>query len=138
MSGNMLKNLKNIEEWEKIYNNENILVVYFTATWCGPCKKIYPCVENLVSKYNAISFVKVDVDKNEELVTSMGISCMPTFLFFKNKEIKFRLEGVNENKLIELTDLLNNSIFANAKEQIKNSSEDFSNFKDFSSDEDVI
>ena len=129
--------LKNIEEWEEIYKSKKSIVMYFTASWCGPCKRISPLFKDLVSKFNSIYFVKIDVDEMDELAVSMGISCMPTFLFLKNKEVKYTLEGCKEDKLKELVGLFNNSIYMKKEEQIINSSEDLSNLKLNSSDDEI-
>lgn len=52
----------------------------------GPCKVIGPEVEKLAESMPDVVFLKVDVDQVEELATEYNISCMPTFLAFKNGE----------------------------------------------------
>ena len=47
-------------------------------------------------------FVAVDVDENEETSAKCGISCMPTFQYFKDGQKVDELQGANEDKLIEL------------------------------------
>ncbi|RXG67305.1 Thioredoxin-2 [Armadillidium vulgare] len=63
-----------------------LVVVDFYATWCGPCKTIAPKIEALSKELENVVFLKVDVDDCEELSQRYKISCMPTFLFFRNKE----------------------------------------------------
>ena len=46
-----------------------------------------------------VVFLKVDVDKNDEIADKYSVSAMPTFLFIKNKEKRDSLEGANEAKL---------------------------------------
>lgn len=63
------------------------VVVYFTASWCGPCKKISPVFEQLQRMYgmgSGIAFVKLDVDENPEIANAENITSMPTFKFYKN------------------------------------------------------
>ncbi|CAK7346303.1 unnamed protein product [Dovyalis caffra] len=43
-----------------------LIVVDFTAAWCGPCKLIAPAVENLAKKLPNVTFLKVDVDELKE------------------------------------------------------------------------
>eukprot|EP00468_Gymnochlora_sp_CCMP2014_P010410 CAMPEP_0167761210 /NCGR_PEP_ID=MMETSP0110_2-20121227/12042_1 /TAXON_ID=629695 /ORGANISM="Gymnochlora sp., Strain CCMP2014" /LENGTH=87 /DNA_ID=CAMNT_0007647861 /DNA_START=82 /DNA_END=342 /DNA_ORIENTATION=+ len=65
---------------------DKLVVVDFTATWCGPCQKIAPFFEELQTKYPNAVFVKVDVDENAETSEQCGITAMPTFQFFKKGE----------------------------------------------------
>jgi len=60
-------------------------IYYFTASWCGPCKSIYPEIESLNNKYKDINFYKIDVDEqeNDELCNKYNVSSIPYFLFFK-------------------------------------------------------
>merc|ERR1711924_291283 len=61
-----------------------LVVVDFTATWCGPCQMIAPLFGELSEKNPDVVFVKVDVDENQETAAACGINCMPTFQFYKN------------------------------------------------------
>jgi thioredoxin 1 len=64
------------------------LFVDFFAEWCGPCKKIAPIIDKLSEIYNSIAFVKIDVDKCQELSVKYEVSAMPTFLILKTGEPK--------------------------------------------------
>ena len=83
-------------------HNFEKIVLYFTATWCGPCKTISPVVEELAndSDYkNNTLFVKIDVDEFEDIMTQCDVKCMPTFQFYKKGEKVDTLEGCNEQAL---------------------------------------
>ena len=60
-----------------------LVCVDFTATWCGPCKKIGPKFVEMAGIYEDCQFVKVDVDENEETTTACNVTNMPTFQFYK-------------------------------------------------------
>ncbi|KAL1520922.1 hypothetical protein AB1Y20_022482 [Prymnesium parvum] len=67
---------------------DKLVVVDFTATWCGPCQRIAPTFAQLAEETPAAYFCKVDVDENEEIASEYAISAMPTFKFIKNcKEV---------------------------------------------------
>ena len=64
------------------------MVVDFWATWCGPCKKIGPYIEELAQQYaDQVIIGKVDVDENDGLAIRFGTRNIPTVLFFRNGEV---------------------------------------------------
>mmetsp|Transcript_15318 Transcript_15318/g.19977 ORF Transcript_15318/g.19977 Transcript_15318/m.19977 type:complete len:178 (-) Transcript_15318:357-890(-) len=79
-----------------------LIVVDFTATWCGPCKMIAPLFQELSEKLGDVVFVKVDVDENPDTAAKYNVSAMPTFLFIKDGAVVDRLMGANPARLEEL------------------------------------
>jgi len=77
-----------------------LVVVDFTATWCGPCKRIAPFFDELSTKYEKAVFLKVDVDQCQETAAANGVSAMPTFIFFRNKTKIDKIQGA-DNKALE-------------------------------------
>ena len=64
------------------------VVIDFSATWCGPCKKIAPIIEELAAEYEGkVNIFKYDVDENDELTSKFGIRNVPTVIFLKGEEI---------------------------------------------------
>ena len=99
--------LESISDLEKCTNLN--IILFFTASWCGPCKKVYPKIEELISnvKYNDIKFYKVDVDECEDkLCDDYNINCMPTFIFLKDKRRLDAHSGCD-------TDILESKILSN-------------------------
>jgi len=76
-----------------------LVVVDFTAAWCGPCKMIAPLFSQLPTKYPKAIFLKVDVDKCQDTGASQGVSAMPTFIFYRNRSKIDRLQGADINAL---------------------------------------
>ncbi|XP_065841460.1 thioredoxin-like protein 1 [Oscarella lobularis] len=79
-----------------------LVVVDFSASWCGPCKQIAPIFAQLSLKYPTAVFLKVDVDECRAVAEQYGIRAMPTFLFFKNLVKIDQLQGANAGKLEEM------------------------------------
>lgn len=70
------------------------VVVDFWATWCGPCKKIAPLVEELAAEYEGQAIIgKVNVEDEDELVGQFGIRNIPTILFFKDGAVVDKVVG---------------------------------------------
>ncbi|KAI0747126.1 thioredoxin-domain-containing protein [Daedaleopsis nitida] len=55
------------------------IFVDFFATWCGPCKVIAPVFEQLAAQYPAAVFLKVDVDRLQQIAAKYNVTAMPTF-----------------------------------------------------------
>jgi thioredoxin len=61
---------------------EKPAIVDFTASWCGPCQRIAPILEELAKEYGEdIDIYKVDIDKNRELAKAFNISSIPAILY---------------------------------------------------------
>jgi thioredoxin 1 len=74
-------------------------VFYFTADWCGPCKKVRPIVQELIQE--GYSFQIIDVDIEKELVEKFEISSVPTFILFKNEKSINRISGAQTKNQLE-------------------------------------
>lgn len=61
------------------------VVVDFWATWCGPCKKIAPIIEELSDEFAAkIRIGKINVEDSPKTTAFYGVMSIPTIIFFKN------------------------------------------------------
>jgi len=80
---------------------DKLVVVDFTASWCGPCQRIAPIFAALADEMTDVVFVKVDVDENEETAAECNISAMPTFQFYKKKDKVHEFSGASEDKIKE-------------------------------------
>ena len=84
---------------------ENVAVLDFWATWCGPCRMMSPIVEELAEKYQGkIAFGSVNVDEEESLAISYGISVIPTLIFFKDGKAVNKTHGLRS--AVELEKIL--------------------------------
>ena len=94
--------LKTKADFDKAIQADKLVVVDFTASWCPPCKMIAPKFEKMAEENTDCDLHKVDVDENGEASQAAGITCMPTFKFYKGGKEVDKLEGASEEKLKEL------------------------------------
>lgn len=84
---------KNSKEWD--YKGDKPAVIDFYATWCGPCKRLSPILEELASEYNGqINFYKIDVDKEQELAAVFGIQSIPMVLLIPKEGKPYVVQGL--------------------------------------------
>jgi thioredoxin 1 len=93
----------NIEEL-----SEKRLVVLFTSPWCSGCKKVGVFMENLSVTFSEIVFGNMDISKNTETPTKMGVLSLPTVIAFKGGAEFERIAGEPTKHELErlLKDLL--------------------------------
>ena len=66
-------------------------ILYFSATWCGPCKSLRPIMESL-SNQMIVQFV--DIDSSPDLAAEYGVTSIPTLVFEKDGRPVKRESGV--------------------------------------------
>jgi len=91
------------EEYEKETEKakDKLIVIDWTASWCGPCKYVAPYFAALSDLHKDVVFLKIDVDECDELAKKAGISSMPTFHFHKKGNKIDEFGGADPNKLKE-------------------------------------
>ena len=83
-----------MENFSDIIKSEQLTLVDFFATWCGPCEMMHPVLEQIKNDLgDKIRIIKVDVDKNEALSMQYRIQSIPTLMIFKGGELKWRQSG---------------------------------------------
>ncbi|XP_040216481.1 thioredoxin-like [Rana temporaria] len=97
----MVKQIESVADFKAFLASagDKLVVVDFTAVWCGPCRRIAPIFEELCKTHADVFFCKVDVDDVADLSESCGIHAMPTFQFYKNKEKIEEFSGADDGKL---------------------------------------
>ncbi len=90
----------------QVFNDENFnkevlessipVLVDFTATWCGPCQRLAPIIEELAGEYrDKVKVGKIDIDQSSEIAGRYGIMSVPTVISFRDGKPLETIIGLN-------------------------------------------
>lgn len=90
---------------KEVMEAENLVLLDFWATWCGPCQMIAPILEEVAEECPDVTVGKIDVDEEQELAMSFGITSIPTLILIKNGKAVDKAVGLRaKNQIIEMID----------------------------------
>ena len=72
---------------EEVLKSSQPVLVDFWATWCGPCQKQGPIVEEIADSQSDIKVCKLDVDEVPDIAERYSIMSIPTVIAFKDGEV---------------------------------------------------
>ncbi|MBR3987750.1 MAG: thioredoxin [Clostridia bacterium] len=90
---------------KEVMETEKVVLLDFWATWCGPCQMIAPILNEVAEECPDITVGKIDVDEEQELAMSFGITSIPTLIVIKNGKAVDKAIGMRaKNQIIEMID----------------------------------
>ena len=78
---------------EEVINSQRPVLVDCWASWCGPCKMLATVIDEITNEKDDFKFVKINVDKEEELAMKYDIKSIPTLVIIKNGTEVDRISG---------------------------------------------
>jgi thioredoxin 1 len=94
-----VKALEAEEQFEDLLKKNEKFVVKFTASWCGPCKKIHPFYEQKSAQFSDYEFLTVDVDDFDSIAQKYSIAMMPTFIVVQGETVVGTCTGSSKPEL---------------------------------------
>lgn len=81
------------QEFNKIIANGNVLVDFY-ASWCGPCQRMSPIIDDLAPEMTDVTFVKLDTEKFDTITKKYNVRGLPTLVFFKGGQKLRQITGL--------------------------------------------
>lgn len=81
------------ENFERTITDNNIVLVDFWASWCGPCRMFAPVYDKVSTEHPDVVFAKVDTEAEQQLAAAANITSIPTLMAFKDGVLVFSQPG---------------------------------------------
>ncbi|EPS36431.1 hypothetical protein H072_10002 [Dactylellina haptotyla CBS 200.50] len=91
-----LAEIENLTGFNKIIDKEALTVVDFYTPWCGPCRTFAPRFQQLANDFKDVAFIKVDINKAEDVSDLYGITSIPTIMLFRNGKKIMEVENLRD------------------------------------------
>ena len=84
----------------EVLNSDKTVLLDFWASWCVPCRRVVPIVEEIADERRDIKVGKINVDEEPELANKFSIMSIPTLVVMKNGKIVQQVSGARPKNVI--------------------------------------
>ncbi|MCW8831930.1 MAG: thioredoxin family protein [Colwellia sp.] len=98
-----MKQLTSANAIDDLISQHEYTLLYFSASWCGPCQSMSPIVEGISSiMSDRFNTIKIDIDNAPTIAADYGIRSVPTMMLVKHNEIiDQRVGGLPPQQLMQ-------------------------------------
>ena len=93
-------NINNNNFKHEVMDSDKPVLLDFWASWCAPCRRVVPIIEEIANERPDIKVGKINVDEQPELASKFGIMSIPTLVVMKNGKIVQQVSGVRPKEAI--------------------------------------
>lgn len=87
--------------FEEVIESNDIVLVDWWASWCGPCRAFAPIFEEASEAHTDITFAKIDTEAEQRLSAAFGIQSIPTLMVFREQVLVFQQAGALPSAALE-------------------------------------
>ncbi|MEJ2045714.1 MAG: thioredoxin [Reinekea sp.] len=89
------------DNFESTLKNNELVILDFWASWCGPCKTFGPIFEQASEANSDVVFGKINTEEEQEIASTLGIRSIPTTMIFRDNVLLFSQPGVLPAKSLD-------------------------------------
>ena len=87
------------ENFSKITESKNLILIDFFATWCAPCKALSPVLADLSEELkDKCEFYKLDIDQSPNIPSRVAVRGVPTLMLFRSGEVVDQKVGFTDRE----------------------------------------
>ena len=92
----------NLEQFNKLIDVKELVMISFNAKWCAPCIKMKPYLDKIAEEeIGSLIYYPINYDSNKGLMNQLEIYSLPTINFYKNKKLVFSINKYSDSQYLK-------------------------------------
>jgi len=101
---------RNDTDIQQLLDENQRVIIMFSASWCGPCKVLKPKVDKISFENSDIVFAYIDLETGEKFSQKMKVQAVPTVIGFHNSKVVETLIGPSDSAVKSLVENLRSRV----------------------------